>query len=115
MEIGEIARLTGGELIVRPPEEKVRIARLVASNTMSDLIANAGRDTLVLTTLNNSQLIRVAELMEVPCICLAASASPGPDLVAGVRACGAALLVSPLTFAEAQGRLQAALGASGGP
>lgn len=109
MHIGEIARLTGSRLVVSPQRGRGEVARLFASNTMSDLIANAGHDTLVLTSLNNSQLVRVAELMDIPGICLAGGAAPSAELVESARASGTALLVTTESFETALSRLRAAL------
>jgi hypothetical protein len=66
-----------------------------ASDTMSDLIAHAAPGTLLVTSLNNNQLIRVAELMDVPAICLTGGAQPSADLISRAEAAGTAILASP--------------------
>jgi len=50
---------------------EAEIAAAYAADTMSDLIAHAAPDTLLVTSLDNNQLLRVAELMDVPGICIA--------------------------------------------
>jgi len=54
------------------------IARIYAGDTMSDLIAHAAADTLIVTSLNNAQLARIAELMDLPGICLVNWRAPAP-------------------------------------
>ena len=71
-----------------------------AADTMSSLIANASRDTLLVTSLNNNQLIRVAELMDAPGLCLVGGVQPSAELVARARETGAAIMVSPFGLEE---------------
>ena len=54
------------------------IARVYAGDTMSGLIAHAAADTLIVTSLNNAQLARIAELMDLPGICLVNWRAPAP-------------------------------------
>ncbi len=106
MNVTELAHNQGMKLLIGPPAGRGDVARVCATNTMSDLIANAGCDTLMVTSLNNSQLVRVAELMDVPGICLVADASPCPELMESARASGTALLVTPLSLEEARTLLE---------
>ena len=81
-----------------------------ASDTMSDLIAHAANDTLLVTSLNNNQLVRVAELMDVPGICLVGMADPGPELLAMARSTGTAIMISPHDREKTCRLLEACLG-----
>src|SRR5271157_4648175 len=89
-----------------PAGERCREVRSIhAADTMSSLIANASPDTLPVTSLNNSQLIRVAELMDAPGLCLVGGAQPSPELIARAREAGAAIMVSARGLVETrQGR-----------
>jgi hypothetical protein len=73
---------------------------------MSELIAHATSDTLLVTSLDNCQLIRVAELMDVPGICLVENATPSPDFVAKAAEAGTAILVSPYSLEQTLGALR---------
>jgi hypothetical protein len=95
MRLEQLARQIEARLIVPSRPEDREISRVYGGNTMSDLIANAAADTLLVTALCNTQLIRVAELMDVPAICLVDGNFPAPDLAAHARESGAALLVAP--------------------
>jgi len=90
--------------------DSIRIARIYAADTMSDLIAHASSDTLIVTSLNNAQLVRIAELMDAPAICLAGGADPGQELLAAARGAGKVIIVSPLNPAEIRSRLERHLG-----
>ena len=61
---------------------------------MSDLLERAGPDTLLVTALANPHLFRMAELMDVPGICLVRHPEPGPGLLEAACASGAALLLA---------------------
>lgn len=100
MKVKEIAELIDARLHLGTSSGDSEVARVHASDTMSDLIEHASADTLLLTTLNNNQLIRVAELMDVPGICLVSGADPVPELLARARAAGTAILVSPTGLEE---------------
>ena len=94
MKIADLARAIEANLIVPVGRSDPQIHRVFGSRAMSDLIANAAADTLLITSLNNSQLIRVAELMDVPGICLVDGMEPAADLVDLAASTGTALLLS---------------------
>jgi predicted peroxiredoxin len=106
MNVTELAHNEHMKLLIGPAAGRGDVARVFASNTMSDLIAGSGRDTLIVTSLNNSQIIRVAELMDVPGICLVADASPCSELVERARASGTAILLTPLGLEETRSLLE---------
>ena len=93
-----------------PAGERCREVKSIhAADTMSSLIANASPDTLLVTSLNNSQLIRVAELMDAPGLCLVGGAQPSPELIARAREAGAAIMVSRGGLEETRRLLEACL------
>ena len=81
------------------------IAAVYAGDKMSDLLEHAGSRTLIVTNLANEQLLRVAELMDIPGICLVEGVEPGAELVQAAAATRTALLVSPYGLFETCGRL----------
>jgi hypothetical protein len=87
------------------------IVRVYASATMSDLIAHAGPATLIVTSLNNAQLARIAELMDVPGLCLVSGAAPDPELLQAARQAGTAILVSEAGLEATSRALHQVLGA----
>jgi hypothetical protein len=87
------------------------IARIYAGDTMSGLIAHAAADTMIVTSLNNAQLARIAELMDLPGICLVNGASPVPELVETARTTGTGIMVSPADLEATHRALQKVLGA----
>ena len=94
MTVRELSFRCNLKLLLDPHPDRADVARIFSSNTMSDLIANAASDTLLVTSLNNSQLVRVAELMDAPGICLVSGAVPSPALLAGAGRAGKTIAVS---------------------
>jgi hypothetical protein len=94
MKVEELALRIEARLHPSAGSTGVEVGQAYAADTMSELIAHAAPDTLLVTSLNNPQLIRVAELMDVPGICLVGGTDPGPDLLSRAGATGTAILVS---------------------
>jgi hypothetical protein len=76
---------------------------------MSGLIANASSETLLVTTLANRQLIRVAELMDAPGLCLAGAKEPSAELMEAARESGLAVMTSAHGLEETRRLLEACL------
>jgi hypothetical protein len=113
MTVHELSLRCKLSLIVTPARARGTVARIFASNTMSDLVTNAASDTLLVTSLNNSQLVRIAELMDAPGICLVGGASPSPALMAGAERAGKAIAVSAAALEETRELLECALRGTG--
>jgi hypothetical protein len=109
VKIAELARAIEASLIVASGKGDPEITRVYGAQAMSDLIANAAADTLLVTSLNNSQLIRVAELMDAPGICLVDANEPAVDLIERARLAGTALLLSRADFASTCARAAACI------
>ena len=111
MNISELARKINARFYPCAAQRCPEARHVHASNTMSSLIASATRDTLLVTSLNNSQLIRVAELMDAPGLCLAGGVQPGPELLARARETNAVIMVSPFDLEETRRLLEECLAA----
>jgi hypothetical protein len=109
MNLSELALKINARLFPPAGEFCTEVTGINAADTMSSLIANASHDTLIVTSLNNSQLIRIAELMDVPGLCLVGGVQPSPDLIARARETGAAIMVSPYSLEETRRQLVACL------
>jgi hypothetical protein len=111
MNVKELAQRIDARLYLGTGSGDSQLAHVYAADTMSDLIAHAAADTLLVTSLCNNQLIRVAELMDVPGICLVSeSCQPSAELLSRASTTGTAILVSKLGLEETCARLDASLG-----
>jgi hypothetical protein len=113
MNVKELAQRIDARLYLGVGSGDAELLRIYAADTMSDLIAHAAPGTLLVTSLCNNQLIRVAELMDVPGICLVSGCrkspsrdaaggccEPSTELLARAQAAGTAILVSKVGLDE---------------
>ncbi len=100
MNIQDLAKRINAQVYCRADADGQDLQTIYAGDTMSELIAHAAPATLLVTSLNNNQLVRVAELMDVPGICITNGAVPTADLIARAEAAGTTILVSPFGYAK---------------
>jgi hypothetical protein len=81
------------------------VSRAVASDRMSDLLEHASATTLIVTNLATPQLLDMAELMDVPAVCVTSDASPEAAFLEAARVTRVAVIVSALGAAETRRRL----------
>jgi len=110
MNVKELAHHIEARLLLGNGSGDSEVKRIHAADTMSDLIGHAAADTLLVTSLNNNQLIRVAELMDVPGICLVGGADPDPELLSCAKAAGTAILLTTHSLEETCRRLESSGG-----
>jgi hypothetical protein len=105
MKLSEIARMIDAHFVPGNAAVDREITRVYAGDRISDLIEQAAPGTLLVTNIANTQLIRVADLMDVPGICLVNGAQPAPELAAAAAKDGTLLIVSRHGLFETCGRL----------
>lgn len=92
MNIEELAAEIGATVVV-PGQDVASIERVYAGDRVSDLLNHAGQGTLIVSNLPGTQLARLADLMDLPALCLVDGAAAEPAAAAaGLR--GTAVLVS---------------------
>ena len=105
MKLNELAEKIEAK-VVRPGRSNgIEITQIYAGDKMSDLLYEASDTTLLVTNLVNTQLARIAELMDVPGICLLNDTAPEPELVISADERGTAIIVSAAGMFETCGRL----------
>ena len=105
MKLSEIASTLGAKILTRLAEGDADIKRVWAGDKMSDLLNAASNDLLLVTNLNNQQLIRAAELMDIPAICLLHGIAPDAEFVKSVDKIGTILMLSPFGMYETCGKI----------
>jgi len=112
MQLKELAEKIGATLIASSNAEAADITNAYGSNRISELLNEASDHTLLVTDLGTALMVRVAELMDAPGICLLNGVEPKPEVLEAARNHGKALLVSPADMKETCARLAACLGKS---
>lgn len=113
MRFHQLAAQIGARVLTPEQLGDPEIERVYAGDKMSDLLSQAGAKTLLVTSLTGPQLLRLAELMDVPAICLVKGASPDPVLLEAAGQKHTALMISPEGMFETCGRLYVCLGGTG--
>ena len=108
MTIREIAGILDAKWICCEEEADREIHLAFASDMRSDVLAHVGEDTMLLTGLINSQSVRTAEMLDVPCLVFVRGKIPHQDAVARAKQIGLPTLLTTCSMFEACGRLYAA-------
>jgi hypothetical protein len=114
MTLSQIAQMIEARTFPAAAPADREILTVYAGDRISDLIEQASPHTLLVTNIANSQLIRVAELMDVPGICLVNGGHPAPELLEAAGKSGTGVIVSSAGLFETCGRLYRHLGVEGG-
>ncbi|HTO21456.1 MAG TPA: hypothetical protein VMQ10_03190 [Spirochaetia bacterium] len=113
MKMRELADQIGAKIYLDSEISDPEVTHLVAADTASGLIAGASPVTLLVTGLANLQLIRIAELMDAPGLCLAGAIEPGPGLLDSARASGLTMMTSPHGLEKTRRLLEGCLRGAG--
>jgi len=112
MTVKEIADVLDAQWLCCEDEGDRVIHSAFASDMMSDVLAFVQEDTLLLTGLVNSQSIRTAEMLDLPCVVFVRGKNPHKDAIERAAALGMPALSTQYSMYEACGRLyQAGLAA----
>jgi hypothetical protein len=112
VRLDELARCIGAQIISGDTCPQRIVEKIYAGDRVSDLLNEASDRTLLVTNLMSLQMIRVAELMDVPAICFVNGVSPEPEIVAQADNAGTTLMVSPIGVFETCGLIYQSLGAA---
>ena len=105
MKLEELFNVIDARMLQPGREEMSEIAHVFAGDKMSALLEQAGPETLLVTSLANTQLACVAELMDCPALCLVDGVDPDPSLLEAAARGSTAVLVCPFDMFETCGRL----------
>jgi hypothetical protein len=81
------------------------ITSIFASDMMSEVLTLQASDIALLTTLNNPQVVRTAEMQDLACICFTFDKSPTEETVELARLKNIPVVCTSLCLFEACGRL----------
>lgn len=107
MKISDIAQLIDGEILTHTPKDDIDIHGAFAGDLMSDVLASIQPESLLVTGLNNPQVIRTALIADVRLVILARGKIPSPETIDLANADELPIISSPLGVFEISGRLMA--------
>ena len=103
MKLDELATKIGARILTPGLKGGKEVTRIYAGDRVSDLLNEASNKTLLVTNLANLQMVRVAELMEVPGICFVDGVDPSQEIIELATENGTLLMVSPVGVFETCG------------
>ena len=110
MKLEDLAREIGARVLTPGKPGGTDIARIYAGDRVSDLLNEASDKTLLVSNLASVQMLRVAELMDVPGICFVGGIQPAAEVIELAKASGTLVLVSPVGVFETCGLIYRHLG-----
>ncbi|MGN0660909.1 MAG: DRTGG domain-containing protein [Oscillospiraceae bacterium] len=105
MTIGEIRELLGAQFLCGEEHASKEVHTACGSDMMSDVLAFVKDQAVLLTGLNNPQVVRTAEMMDIICICFVRGKKPDEAMVELAEERGIVLLASDIKMFEACGIL----------
>jgi len=109
MKLEELATNIGARVVTPGKPGGTTVARVYAGDRVSDLLNEASEKTLLVSNLASVQMLRVAELMDVPGICFVNGVEPDAEMVQLAQDNATLLMVSPQGVFETCGLIYAAL------
>lgn len=105
MNIGEIATLVQGKIHTDGINKNLEVTGAFAGDLMSDVLATIKPEAILITGLNNPQVIRTALIADVRMIVLARGKQPSIDMIELANSEGMPLVSSPMGLFELSARL----------
>jgi hypothetical protein len=108
MILSELIGKFGLRVYTPPADGLVEVAHGYASDLLSDVIANAGKDSLWVTMQIHGNIIAVAALKDVAAIVVVSNHKPTDETLAMAKQKGVCVLGTGMTTFETCGRFYAA-------
>ena len=109
MKLEELATNIGARVVTPGKPGGTSVAKVYAGDRVSDLLNEASDKTLLVSNLASVQMLRVAELMDVPGICFVNGVEPDAEMMQLAQDNDTLLMVSPQGVFETCGLIYAAL------
>jgi len=105
MKISEIVKLLGAEVITGKDNLDAEVKTGCGSDMMSDVLAFVKDQGMLLTGLVNPQVVRTAQMMDMPCVCFIRGKMPDGAMIKIAESAGIVLLACKYRMFEACGIL----------
>ena len=105
MLFNEVAKILAAEVLCCHDKLDKEAHNACASDMMSDVLAFAKDDSLLLTGLLNQQVIRTAEMKDILCVCFVRDKRPDQSIVELAQEKGIIVMRTAFLMFEASGRL----------
>jgi len=110
MKLKDLATNIGARVVTPGKPGGTTVTKIYAGDRVSDLLNEASNKTLLVSNLASVQMLRVAELMDVPGICFVNGVEPDAEMIRLAEDNDTLLMVSPQGVFETCGLIFQALG-----
>jgi serine kinase of HPr protein (carbohydrate metabolism regulator) len=100
-----MVRLLDARVVFGEDMLDAEVASACASDMMSDVLAFPKEQIALLTGLNNPQVIRTADILDIRCVVFVRGKQPAPEILEMAREYGVAILSTDKTMYVASGIL----------
>jgi hypothetical protein len=108
MNLNEMIGTFGLTVFASPADGRLEVKFGYASDLLSDVIANAGKDCVWVTMQTHANIVAVAALKDVGAIVIVSNHKPADDTITTAKQKGVCVLGTSMTTFEICGRLYAA-------
>ena len=105
MKISDIGQILDAVLLTPEADTSREVHAACGSDMMSDVLAYVKDQAVLVTGLNNPQVVRTADMMDMLCIVFVRGKEPTPDMVELADDRGIVLMSTPLRMFTACGLL----------
>ena len=105
MTIKEVQNTLNATLLTAEADTSKEVHAACGSDMMSDVLAYVKDQAVLVTGLNNPQVVRTADMMDMVCICFVRGKVPDETVLALARERGIAVMTSEMTMFTACGLL----------
>ena len=106
MKLREVAEILEAEVLCGENNiDNIEVTNGYAADLMSDVLAFASHSMLLLTGLTNVQILRTAQMLDIPAIVSVRGKMPQEDLLALAKECGMPILLTKNSMFAACGKL----------
>ena len=105
MKLTQIREILNAEILVGPTGPDLDVKFACGADLLSDVLAFSKADSLLLTGLTNSQVIRTAEIAEIIAVCFVHEKCPAVETLDLARERNIPVLRTALPMYESCGRL----------
>lgn len=105
MRLKQIKEILEAELLVGEESLDLEVTTICGADLLSDVLAFAKPDSLLLTGLTHPQVIQTAEIAEINAVCFVRDKRPLTETVELAKEKGVPLLCTSLMMYESCGRL----------
>lgn len=95
MELEKLSEALNARIINAPRNKNIEIKNFYAGEKISELLNEACSRTLIVSRIINLHIIRVAEILDIPAICLTNNFTPDEEMTKWANDAGVVLMVSP--------------------